>query len=395
MKRILCILLSVILFLPALGCSSMNGRRLCLDFLTAIAEGDYNGAYDMLNPAVQADSIVSDSENQADLDAAKEKEAALEAAGKITRERFINKYTAAFEVLGITAVAYENISIEEGDIFTTAAFTGVYTSELVGDIEDSFKLIAVRSGGRWVIEWAPSLLFPDMEWGDTVRKAAITAKRGEIVADGELLAATVPKLSVYAVPSRIQDASLFAAQTAVLLGMKESDIQKRLDKAYNDLSILKQFYADELTTTVREQLLSIDGIGIDEGNYAKAREYPHGGILAHIIGYVGLISAETAEATKALVEEMNQGRSEDDGLYTTDSQVGKLGLEKQYEEALRGRDGYRIYIQTSRGTNRRTLYTKPVEDGYDLHLTINMALQERLDFILECELMDEETAGAV
>ena len=36
-----------------------------------------------------------------------------------------------------------------------------------------------------------------------------------------------------------------------------------------------------------------------------------------------------------------------------------------------------------------------LENGMDLHLTINMELQERLDFILECELMDEETAGAV
>ena len=126
-----------------------------------------------------------------------------------------------------------------------------------------------------------------------------------------------------------------------------------------------------------------------------ARSYPKENMLAHILGYVGIVSAETAEETKALVAEMNQGRDADDGLYTTDSYVGKLGLEREYEEELRGKDGYRIYIQTKASTNRRTLYTKPVEDGLDLHLTINMELQERLDFVLECVLMDEETAGAV
>ena len=395
MKRALCLLLCFALLLPALGCSAMSGRELCLDFLTAISQGEYDRAYDMIDPAIKADPVEADSDNQADIAAAREKEIALEAKGRITRERFIQKYTAVLEVLDITAVAYEDVQIKEGDILTTATFTGIYSSALAGDIEEDFKMVAVRVGGRWVIEWEPSLIFPDMEWGDTVRKAAIRAKRGEIVADGQLLAATVGKISVYAVPSRIKDVPLFLSQAAILLGMTESAVQKRLDRAYNDLAVLKQFYTDELTATVREQLLSIEGVGIDEGNYAEAREYPHEDMLAHIIGYVGTVSAETAEETKALVEKMNEGRSEEDGLYTTDSVVGKLGLEKQYEQVLRGKDGYRIFIQTSKGLNRRTLYTKPVEDGYDLHLTINMALQERLDFILECELMDTETAGAV
>ncbi len=395
MKRTLCILLCLILCLPALGCSALNGRELCLDFLSAISGGEYDRAYDMIDPAVQAESISADSENQEDITAAKEKEAALEAGGKITRERFIRKYTAIFETLDIGAVSYENIVVEEGDIFTTVSFTGVYQSGLAGEMRESFSLVAVRTRGRWVIEWEPNLIFPEMEWGDTVRKAAIVAKRGEIMADGELLAATVGKDSVYAIPSRIQDTELFVSQAAVLLGMTESAVQARLDKAYNDLTILKQFYSGELTSAVEEQLLSIEGVGIDEGNYAEAREYPQGDMLAHILGYVGTVSAETAEETEALVAEMNAGRLEENGLYTTDSKVGKSGLEKQYEEVLRGKDGYRVFIQTAAGTNRRTLYTKPVEDGYDLCLTINMALQRRLDEILECELMDAETAGAV
>lgn len=395
MKRTLCIFLCLLFVLPALGCSAQSGRKLCLDFLTAISEGEYDRAYDMLDDAVRAEPVSADSENDADIAAAKEKEAALEAKGRITRERFIQKYTSIFEVLGISGVAYEDIEIKEGDIFTTATFTGVYSSELAGDMEESFKLIAVRSGGRWVIEWAPNLIFPDMEWGDTVRKAPIPARRGEIVSDGKILAATVGKVSVYAIPSRIEDKPLFVSQAAILLGMTESAVEKRLEKAYKDLTILKQFHTDQLTPAVREQLLSIDGIGIDEGNYAEGREYPYGNMLAHILGYVGMVSAETAEETKALVAKMNEGRSADDGLYATDSQVGKLGLEKEYEKVLRGKDGYRIYIQTDQGTNRRTLYTKAVEDGYDLGLTINLALQERLDQILECELMDENTAGAV
>lgn len=395
MKRLLCTLLVLALALPTTACTAASGRQVCTAFLTAISQGDYDAAYDLLDPAVQADPIQADSENPADIQAAKDQALALETKGQITRERFVSKYTDIFDLLKITAVAYENIQIQEGDIFTTATFTGIYTSELCGEMREDFAMIILRTGNRWVVEWSPNLIFSDMEWGDTVRKAVLPATRGDIMADGVLLATTVGKLSVYAVPSQIQDVELFAAQAAVLLGMSEEAVLDRLDRAYNDLAVLKEMHTDELTATVEEQLLSIQGIGIDRGNYAQAREYPEGYMLAHILGYTGIVSGETAEDTLAQVDQLNQGRDPEDGLYTTDSQVGKLGLESQYEEQLRGKDGYRIYIQTSQGLSRRTLYTKPVENGMDLHLTINMELQERLDFVLECFLMDEETAGAV
>lgn len=70
-------------------------------------------------------------------------------------------------------------------------------------------------------------------------------------------------------------------------------------------------------------------------------------------------------------------------------------MEAKYEKELRGYDGYHIYICTSQGTNRRTLYTKPAEDGLDLQLTIDYKLQKRLDFVLDSVLFGETTAGAV
>ncbi|MDR0839962.1 MAG: hypothetical protein LBN26_01035 [Christensenellaceae bacterium] len=380
MKRFACLLLALLTLLPLLGCSSLSGRQVCLQFLTAIATGNYADAYELIDSSLQS----SDPNNK-------------ETSGKITKEQFIGKYSGIFDVLGITAVTYDDadFTIKEGDIFTTVTFTATYTSALAGDLTDSYQLVAVRAGGRWVVEWSPNLLFPDMQWGDTIRKGVVAAKRGEILADGQILAATVGTVSVYAVPSKISEPGVFSQQAALLLGMTEEQVEERLKKAYNDMVILKQMHTEQLSDVAREQLLEVPGIGIDDGNYGTQREYPQGEMLAHILGYVGLISAETVKETRALVDAMNAGRSAEDGLYTTDSRVGKLGLEQQYEAQLRGKDGYRIFINTAQGTNRRTIYTKPVQDGYDLHLGINMALQKRLDFILQCELMDEATGGAV
>ncbi len=379
MKRFLCLSLLCTLLLPLCSCSlRSDGQSVCLQFLTAIADADYARAYALVDGSVKSDS-----------------EDNLEAKGKISQEQFINKYTNIFSVLGIASVAYESIDIKEGDIFTTATYTATYTSELMGDITGEYTLIALCSGGKWQIEWAPNLIFPDMEWGDTVRVGTLAATRGEILADGNLLAATVGTVSVYASVSKIEDEALFVSQIAPLLNMTEEAVKKRLGTAYDDVAVLNQMYSDELEAYIKEQLLSIPGIGIDEGNFGTQREYPSGDMLAHILGYVGAISASSKEALQTLIDQMNEGRTKEDGLYNSDSRVGKLGLEKQYEPQLRGNNGYRIYISTSTGTNRRTLYTKPVQNGYDLGLTINYKLQKRLDFVLDSVLYGDTTAGAV
>ncbi len=74
MKRLLCTLLVLALALPTTACTAASGRQVCTAFLTAISQGDYDAAYDLLDPAVQADPIQADSENPADIQAAKDQE---------------------------------------------------------------------------------------------------------------------------------------------------------------------------------------------------------------------------------------------------------------------------------------------------------------------------------
>lgn len=178
-----------------------------------------------------------------------------------------------------------------------------------------------------------------MEWGDTVRVATLPAERGEILSDGFLLAATVGTISVYAAPSKIEDQALFIAQVSPLLGMTEEEIQKALKKEYNDVAVLKQFYSDELSASAAEQLLLITGVGIDYGNYGVQREYPYGSLLAHLIGYVGAVPSSSKEELEAELAALNEGRTKLDGLYTSDSIVGRLGLENNMNSSCAARMG--------------------------------------------------------
>lgn len=379
MKKLICILLALATALAVTGCkgpSRSTGGAAIQSFLTYIQAGDYTAAYALLSASSRNDTEEEKSK-------------------RVTAAQFEQKYQNIFEALKITGVEYSDFTASDGEILCSATFTATYYSEYTGDLVNSFKAVAVREGGDWCVEWAPELIFPEMQWGDTVRVATLSAKRGEILAGGELLAATVGAISVYAVPSKIKDEALFLTQAANLLDMTEENVKKKLDKAYDDVAVLKQFYSDELSASVREQLLQVEGVGIDNGNYGLNREYPDGSLLAHLIGYVGSVPNEGEEELAAELALLNQGRTERDGLYTSDSRVGRLGLEKQYEKELRGKDGELIYICTAEGTNRRTIWKIDAEDGYDLELTIDMDAQRRVEEAMDLVLFGENTAGAV
>ena len=110
--------------------------------------------------------------------------------------------------------------------------------------------------------------------------------------------------------------------------------------------------------------------------------------MAHTIGYVGAIDEKQ-------IPSLNEGRSAEDGLYNSDSIVGKLGLERQYETRLRGKDGRIIYIRTAQGMIRRTFFRREAEDGEDINLTIDLDLQQELEELLDLALYGDTTAGAV
>ncbi len=374
---LVCIML--LSLMPLVGCKSGSrdtGEQAILKYLELIRTGDYASAWGLLSAGTR-------------------NEAEEEKAGRITKQAFVDKYTNIFKALEITAVEYADVVCGNGEILCEGSFTATYRSEYTGDLVNRFDVVARREGGEWRIAWSPALIFPEMQWGDTVRVAKLAAKRGEILAGGDVLAATVGAVSVYAVVSKIENAELFAIQIAALLGITPDKVSAALEKAYDDVAVIRQYYSDELSDSVKEQLLSIPGVGIDYGNYGTNREYPFGSLLAHLIGYVGSVPNENGEALKAELAALNEGRSEEDGLYTADSIVGRLGLEKQYEKELRGKDGELAYICTSDGTNRKTIYKRAAENGVDVVLTIDIALQQRLEEVTKLVLFGDTTAGAV
>jgi penicillin-binding protein 2 len=92
------------------------------------------------------------------------------------------------------------------------------------------------------------------------------------------------------------------------------------------------------------------------------RNYPHGKMLAHVLGYVGEISPKQLE--KPEYQTFKPGDI-----------IGKGGLEQHYDSYLRGVDGYRKVLVDSRGRVQDELEVVQPQSGQDLISTIDLDLQ--------------------
>jgi len=92
------------------------------------------------------------------------------------------------------------------------------------------------------------------------------------------------------------------------------------------------------------------------------RFYPHGEMLAHVLGYVGEVSP--AQLEKPEYSHLKPGDI-----------IGKGGLEQYYDKYLRGEPGYRKVIVDSRGRVQSEIESVPPQPGQDLYTTIDLDLQ--------------------
>lgn len=120
-------------------------------------------------------------------------------------------------------------------------------------------------------------------------------------------------------------------------------------------------------------LMSTDSAKV---SYNLRRKYLLPETLAHTLGYTGAVTAEELSANS--------------NLSTTDI-VGKLGLEKVFDEQLRGKSGSKIYEINALGQKQRLLGENPQAPGMNIKTTLDPFLTQ----VLYDALADQRGAGVI
>ena len=105
--------------------------------------------------------------------------------------------------------------------------------------------------------------------------------------------------------------------------------------------------------------------------HGQKRVYPRGGLLAHVIGYVGEVTEK----------ELNEPEF---AKYTQGDVIGKTGIEREYNDILMGVDGQRQWVVDNLGALRYPVdEDKPAEPGKSLQLSLDLDLQSVAELALE------------
>jgi penicillin-binding protein 2 len=102
------------------------------------------------------------------------------------------------------------------------------------------------------------------------------------------------------------------------------------------------------------------------------RNYPHGEIGSHVLGYIGRINQREKEA-------MEDWAEEDQANYKGTDYIGKLGVEQSYEKPLHGLTGVEQMETSAGGRAVRRLASHPATPGDTVMLAMDIKLQKLIE----------------
>ncbi|KJS19368.1 MAG: hypothetical protein VR72_18950 [Clostridiaceae bacterium BRH_c20a] len=236
---------------------------------------------------------------------------------------------------------------------------------------------------KWIIFFIFFILIARLSWlqlvetdiyrtkaeNNRMRLITVPATRGNIItADDVTIATDYPSFRV----------------SITYLGLKNQDqVVNTLAKILNDPEITPEYINDliinnrarlfepiiikrnipiEIVTAIESRRQELPGVTIEP---APERNYPYGNLAAHLLGYLSEVN-----------EELGKEGFED---YKLGDLIGKIGVEKEYDQYLRGKNGFRQVEVNVKNRPIREVATVDPQPGNNLVLTIDFDLQKVMD----------------
>ena len=201
------------------------------------------------------------------------------------------------------------------------------------------------------------------------RTSVIPAQRGEIFDRNfdQPLALNRDSFAVYITPAEVPQGRMqeLILSVARILNIPAEKIEQKITPQtyylYQQIEVASNVPFTGIAT-LSEHVDSLPGVS---WNSKPIRDYPDPRSLSHILGFVGDITRD--ELTMLYNRGYNQG-----------DVIGKSGIERQYDELLRGKNGRETRTVDVRGRNvadQRNSFREPPVMGKNLVLTVDRNIQ--------------------
>ena len=168
-------------------------------------------------------------------------------------------------------------------------------------------------------------------------------------------------------PSFIEDYSLYISNLSELMNYETSKIE---DIFYKKLNEIKPFQSFTLIRNLNDEQIAKLNLNLSKFSGTEiipnfSRNVTEGESLGSVVGYLGFASKNS------ILQDPNLKNF-------SDQQIGLLGIEKEYDDFLRGEIGYKFLEKDSKGNVIKVLSTEPPKKGKNLKLSIDLELQRTL-----------------
>ncbi len=188
-----------------------------------------------------------------------------------------------------------------------------------------------------------------------------------------------PRMAAYIDPAHFPSRTLVLQRLQEVMGWTDAELARfkrrvlrvRGLQKYQDIIVRRDVPDDiEAKLALKVQLGDVPGVTVRR---ATAREYVHGKMAAHLLGYINELKPDELEKLRG------------DGYRLGDT-IGRRGIEQTFEQELRGKDGLEAVVVDSKGRMQRSMLAESLREdvgarqepvpGNRVILTLDLELQK-------------------
>ena len=287
----------------------------------------------------------------------------------------VNK--AAFTNLAVRQASFTGGKLTQSGSTATEPFTERLALAGLGTVSIPSTLHLVQTQGKWLVNWSPATIAPQLRQGDELSLRTSWPARAAILGAGGVPLTTQGQVVTIGVEGqRIKDAATVQA-ALVAAGATTAEASDAIAAAkvhptyFEPVFTVSKARYDQLAPTI----YPIPGTVFQAGT-ALSAVTP--GLSAGIVGTVGPITAQELGQLGA--------------PYNAESTVGQTGLEGAAERQLAGTPGATVFVVRPNGDSVATVATLPSRPGTPVRTTIDPTVQEAAEAALAGE---QKTAALV
>jgi penicillin-binding protein 2 len=222
-------------------------------------------------------------------------------------------------------------------------------------------MFTLLAGRLWLLQAIQGSHYRELSEQNRMRDFTIPAPRG-VMYDrrGQPIVTNRAAFTVSVLPMEVRQPARLAEALGPVIGMDRDEIRMRIEAGRRrpfEPVPLRRNVSKTVILSIEENRIDLPGVVIEA---EPVREYLHGSLAAHALGYLG---------------EITEGELRSMPGYRAGNLIGKTGVERVYDEVLRGSAGrLRVEVDAT-GRPQRVLDRQTARPGQSLVLNLDVTLQ--------------------